>query len=103
MLYRLCYVILLLIVADCGYGQQSDTSLNTLQQLPDKYYTQVDKKLHRAEKKLTAKSQKYLTKFQKQESRLQQKLMVLDSTSASQFANTSEQYDALITGLKDKT
>lgn len=99
---RYCLTSMLLVSLLSGYGQQADSSLATLQQLPAKYYTDVNKKLNGIENKLTKKSLKFLAKFQKHEKKLQKKLGTLNTDATNVFAHSSEKYNQLSTKIQSK-
>lgn len=64
-----------------------------IKELPDKYYSKVNKKLNSVNERLTKKSEKYLKKLQKREARLQSKLQKIDSLAANNlFTKTKKKY-----------
>ncbi len=65
--------ILLPICYDC-FAQTYDSTVSTISQLPDKYYSNIDHKLTSINDKLTKKSLKYLAKFQQHEKKITGKI-----------------------------
>jgi hypothetical protein len=100
---RYCLFILLTSSSLLSYSQISDSSLKISPQLPDKYYSKVDKKISSVNDQLTKKSLKYLAKFQRQEKKLQQKIEKLNPDSAANvLSNADEKYNELSQKIKSK-
>jgi hypothetical protein len=98
---RYCLFIFLASSSLFSYAQISDSSLKTSLQLPDKYYSKVNKKISSVNDQLTKKSLKYLAKFQGQERKLQQKLHRLHPELA--MTDATEKYNEFSQKIKGKT
>ena len=78
---------------------QVDSTIHTLQQIPDKYIGQVNKKIDRYSHRLTSKTEKTLTKLCRWESRVQKLLQKASPETAQRlFANK----DLTFAGLLEK-
>lgn len=64
---RLCILILLLTMCFTGIAQTADSILKSLQQVPVKYISQVDKKIDQYTNRITNKTEKTLTKLSRWE------------------------------------
>jgi hypothetical protein len=93
--------IFLISTSLISYSQTLDSSLQINPQLPDKYYSQVNRKISSVNDQLTKKSLKYLAKFQRQEQKLQQRLQKLHPELA--IADATEKYTEISQKIKSKT
>jgi hypothetical protein len=84
-----------------SYSQVPDSTLKNFPQLPDKYYSKVDKKISSVNDQLTKKSLKYLAKFQRQEKKIQQKLEKLNPELI--VTNADEKYNEFTQKIKSKS
>jgi len=76
-----------------SFGQDS---LNSLTQLPSRYYDKVSNRLNTIGQKLNNKSDKAIEQFQRQEQKLKRKLEKKDSNAAKQiFADAEDKYRQL--------
>ncbi len=73
-LIRFFLLIFLISSVLTSITQSPDSLLNLSRQLPEKFYSKVDKKISNVNDQLSKKSVKYLAKFQKQEKKLQEKI-----------------------------
>lgn len=100
---RLLALIIVLCSSSHLFSQNIDSSLLSLQQLPDRYYSKVDKKINYVESLITKKSVKYLEKIQRQELKLQERLNKIDPENIEVFAEIKDRYSKLLQSLKSKT
>jgi hypothetical protein len=98
---RFFLFIFLISASITSYSQVPDSTLKNFPQLPDKYYSKVDKKISSVNDQLTKKSLKYLAKFQSQELKLQQRLQKLHPELA--VNNSTDKYTELFQKIKSKT
>ena len=82
-------------------AQPADSVVNGIRNLPDKYYSKVDKKLNLIGENLSKKSAKYLAKFQKREKKIQEKLRSLNPERV--ISNADEKYKDLSQKIKSKS
>ena len=96
------YLLLILcFFATYSKAQVSDSVILNAQQLPEKYYSKVDKKLSSINEQLSKKSVKYLTKFQKRERKIQERLQKLNAESVVENAN--EKYKGFSQKIKNRS
>ena len=100
---RLFLPLILFFCSSHLFSQNIDSSLQSLEQLPDKYYAKVDKKISAIESLLTKKSVKYLEKMQRTELKLQRKLEKINPETTKLFAGTKEKYSVLLQSVKSNT
>jgi len=97
-------LIFLTIISLYSYSQKADSSLKTLQQLPDKYYSKVDNKLSSIDNQLTKKTTKYIQKLERQERKIQGCLNKINPETAKKlFAASKEKYTRFSQQIKSKT
>lgn len=103
-LMRYYFLLCCITISVISYSQIADTSLEASLQLPEKYYSKVDKKIKGVNDQLTKKSLAYLAKFQKQERRLQDKIKHLNPPDAfNVLPDAQEKYKELSGKIKSKT
>lgn len=86
----------------CGYTQ--DSALSKLQQVPDKYYSQVQAKSKKYEQQLTKRTDKALSRFLRQEQKMKQRLSKVDSVAANNiFTRSVDSLGNLKAKLRQKT
>jgi hypothetical protein len=100
---RYFLIIIFLTAVTSSYSQHTDSIIEKLQAIPEKYYTAVDNKISSIDDKLTKQTEKYLLKLQKQENKLARELAKIDSGAAGLLTMGSTQYEALSKNIKDKT
>ena len=101
---RYSLFIFLSVSSLLSYSQIPDSSLQISPQLPEKYYSKVDKKISSIDNHLTRKSVEYLAKFQRQERKLRQKLEKLHTGNATNvFTSADEKYNEFSDNIKNKT
>ncbi len=89
------------LCASIARGQATDTA--SVQNIPSKYYSAVQKKYAGIENKLTKKSLKYLAKFERQQQKLQARLARLHPETTNGLLSTEDQkYKNLTEQLKSK-
>lgn len=98
--YQILMVSLCLLGSQTS-AQSTDSLTSSVQQLPGKYYSRVDKKISSVDAQLTRKSIKYLAKFQKHEAKLQRKIQKLHPEFVIDSAK--EKYNALSHKIKNRT
>jgi|ERR1017187_1196904 hypothetical protein len=98
---KVLFSILLILCSIQGYNQAIGTTLSDTPDIPDKYYSKVEKQLNSVNDQLTKKSLKYLAKFERQEIRLQQKLQKLNPELV--IASAADKYNELSQKIKSKT
>jgi hypothetical protein len=90
----------------CLFNQvsaQDSTIYSKLYNLPDKFFSRLDKKSQDIETKLSKQTDKYLDRLAKQEKKLQRKLRRKDSTAAKEiFGDVDARYAKLKSGLSDQ-
>lgn len=97
----LSFILIAYLFVWTAQSQVPDSALSSLQNLPNKYFTSVEKKSSQLEGKITAKSEKALKQFSKQEQKLYRKLYKIDSLAAKElFANAKGKIDELAGKLK---
>ncbi len=98
-------IIAILLLYTCtAHAQQSTGLADSLQNIPSKYYRDVEKKLNSVSDRLTKKSLKYLAKFQKQEEKLQARLARLNPQGAvTPVSDAAAKYKSLTESIKSKT
>jgi hypothetical protein len=103
-LYKLSFIVLLLLSNSCVLLAQDSTTLQTnASVLSTKQLAAINDKATTYNNKIDKQTEKYLQKIQKQEAKLKRKLMKLDSTAAKQLFEESQTYYAdLQNKLKDK-
>ncbi len=79
----------------------SDSTITALQNLPSKYYANVNRKVSSIDYRLTKKTLKYLHKFQRQEEKLQKKLQQLNPNAVINKADAT--YNNFTQKIKSKT
>lgn len=80
-----------------------DSTAQQLQQLPDKYFSQVSGKSHHFEKQVNKRSQKALDRLARQEKKMQAKLAKIDSIAARNiFSRSIDSMGSLQDNLKQK-
>lgn len=82
-----CYVILYLCCLNTVCAQ--DSTLSHLQQLPGKYFAQINSKSNRFEKQVSKRSEKALNKLARQERKMRAKLAKIDSLAAKNIFTRS--------------
>ena len=93
---RFLFYLILISLPLFTFSQSIDSSINTLQNLPSKYFSKIQNKISFLNEQMTKKSLKYLAKFEKQQKRLQEKLLKLHPELATSFlSNGKEKYDQL--------
>ncbi|MGH2648210.1 MAG: hypothetical protein ACRDE8_11610 [Ginsengibacter sp.] len=98
---KISFCLFLCLCTLYSEAQAPDSSLTTLQGLPSKYYSKVDKKISSVNDQLTKKSLKYLAKFQRQELKLQRRLQQLNPDVA--ITDATQKYNELAQKIKSKT
>lgn len=97
----LSFIIVVFLFVFSVTAQAPDSAIQSIQQLPGKYFSAVEKKSTQIENKITAKSEKALKAFSKQEQKLYRKLYKIDSLAAKDlFANAKGKIDELTGKLK---
>ena len=96
-------IITLLLSVIFSYSQKIDSTVNNLQNLPDKYFSKVDSKISSVDDKVVKQTAKYLKKLQKEESKIKNKLSKVDSVAAKQIGNGEEKFKAFSDKIKNKT
>jgi hypothetical protein len=98
-------LLLLLCIALKGVDAQSIDSLSgKILSFPSRLLGHIQSRTADLNHQLTRQTEKYLSKMMKQEQRMQKKLMAVDSNGAKTlFANSQQQYKALIQRLKTDT
>ncbi len=101
---NLILAALLLCACTNAIKAQQASLADSLQNIPSKYYSDVDKKLQGVSDKLTRKSLKYLARFQKQEENIEARLASLNPGSAvTPINNGAINYASLTQSIKNKT
>lgn len=99
-----CLWIGMLLSSAASYGQSIDSVAGKVLGFPSKLMSRIQSKTANLEQQLTRQTEKYLQKMARREERLKKKLYKIDSTSAKTlFANSSQQYAALVQKLKADT
>ncbi len=81
---------------------QTDSSLQQLQQLPNKYFAQVDKKIEKYGHRLTSKTEKTLTKLSRWETRIRGMLQKVSPETAQRlFGNPDMTFSGLLKKLQE--
>jgi hypothetical protein len=97
-------ILVLLIVIGCSFrarSQHDGVAVDTVINLPNKFFTSINSKTTAIEDRLTRKTEKYLQRMVRQENKLQGALSKVDSTAAKQlFANSQQRYQQLIAKIK---
>ena len=94
-------LLILLILPLCS-NAQIDSSIFTLQQLPSKYFTQVDNKIDKYSKRLSSKTEKTLTKLSRWEEKIHGLLLNASPETANRlFAPGQPTFASLLQKLKD--
>ena len=96
------FIILLLSVTYNCTGQVTDSLSAEAQNIPNKFYSKVEKKYSSIDKNLSKKSVKYLQKLQKQENRINRKLSSIDSLSGTANEVVTKKYESFIQTFKKK-
>ena len=101
---RYSLFIFLSVSSLLSYSQIPDSSLQISPQVPEKFYSKVDKKISSIDNHLARKSVEYLAKFQRQERKLRQKLEKLNTGNATNvFTSADEKYNEFSDNIKNKT
>lgn len=81
-----------------------DSALAKLQQVPDKYYSQVQAKSKKYEQQITRRTEKALSRFLRQEQQMKRRLSKVDSLAASNiFTRSVDSLGNLKAKLRQKT
>ncbi|MEO8820895.1 MAG: hypothetical protein ABI374_08650 [Ginsengibacter sp.] len=100
--YKYFLLMLVFFISTNCIAQSVDSLSAEVQNIPDKFYSKVEKKYSSIDKNLSKKSIKYLKKLQKQENRINKKLLVLDSLSVNGNEAVTQKYEGFIQGFKEK-
>lgn len=101
--YLKYYLFLLLLqLAFICSGQSTDSLTASIQKIPSKYYSRVEKKYTAINNNLSKKSIKYLKKLQKQEDRINRNLSLVDSLSGKANDAVTKKYESFIQEFKEK-
>ena len=92
-----------IIICLHGFSQKADSVINSITELPNKYFAQIDKKISSVDEDLTKQTEKYLKKLQRQEDKLKQHLQKIDSSAKAAFANANKKYTEFSQKIKSKT
>jgi len=99
---RLSLLFLCLLCALCSVAQ--DSTLRKIQEVPTRYYTQVQQKSKKFERQVEKRTQKALSRFAREEKRMQSKLAKMDSLAAKNiFTRSIDSLGNLKAKLKQKT
>jgi hypothetical protein len=101
---QLIRLLLLVVITSVSQfcAAQTDSVLQTLNQLPEKYIDQVAAKISIVDKKLSKQTLKALKKFEKQEARLQRKFPAKDSSSTQNtFEYSAQKIQQLTTAFSN--
>jgi hypothetical protein len=99
-LFRLC-IILLIVCASINCEGQTDSVLQSLQQVPLKYIKQVDSKIDKYTSRITNKTEKTLTKLSKWENKIKTLLEKVNPEAAQRlFANSQLTFTAALEKYK---
>ena len=94
-------LFIFLILPLCSPAQ-IDSAVLTLQQLPSKYFTQVDNKIDKYSKRLSSKTEKTLTKLSRWEEKIHGLLLNASPETANRlFAPGQPTFSSLLQKLKD--
>ena len=80
---------------------QRNDSIAPIENIPQRYYSKVDKKISSLNEQLSKKSLKYLAKFQRQEIKLEQTLQRFHPQAI--IGNTGSKYSELFNKIKSKS
>lgn len=99
---RLSLLFVCLLCALCSMAQ--DSTLRKVQEVPAKYYSQVQQKSKKLERQVEKRTQKALSRFAREEKRMQSKLAKMDSLAAKNiFTRSIDSLGNLKSKLKQKT
>jgi hypothetical protein len=84
-------------------AQEGDSISIQLQELPNDFYTKVEKKYASIDKNLTKKTGKYLNKLKREERKFYKKLSGIDSGSAKIVQSSSDAYEKFTNRITNKT
>ena len=98
---KLLFSLCLMFIAALAHAQ--DSTARQLQQLPDKYFSQVSGKSRHFEKQVNKRSQKALDRLARQEKKMQARLAKIDSVAAKNiFSRSVDSMGNLQARLKQK-
>ncbi|MBC7688263.1 MAG: hypothetical protein H7211_08805 [Aquabacterium sp.] len=93
--------IFLLVSIATAFAQKTDSTLESLQQLPSKYISGIDKKIAKYSSRITSKSEKTLTKLSKWEGKIHAILTKADPAAAERlFGNNQLTFTSLLQQVK---
>jgi len=99
---RILYLAIFCLAAVTAVHAQ-DSTARQLQQLPDKYFSQVSGKSRHFEKQVNKRSQKALDRLARQEKKMQARLAKIDSVAAKNiFSRSIDSMGNLQSRLKQK-
>jgi hypothetical protein len=96
--------ILILVIACSGHSAnaQADSTIHSIQQLPNKYIQKVDAKIDRYSNRLTTKTEKTLIKLSRWENKIQALLQKVNPNAASRlFANKEMTFSGLLQKIQE--
>jgi hypothetical protein len=94
-------LLILLLCPLCNLFAQADSSLETLQQLPAKYFKDTEKKIDQYSHRISNKTGKTLTKLAKWESKVQRMLQKVNPAAAQKlFANEQRTFKGMLAQYK---
>ncbi len=100
---KLTLIVLAMLLISKFSIAQTDSSLAKLQQLPNKYFAQVAKKIDKYSNRLTSKTEKTLTKLAHWETRLQKTLRKVSPETAQRlFANPDMTFSGMLKKLQEE-
>ena len=97
---RLLFFFIGLLIFAQSYGQL-DSTIESLQKIPAKYISSIDKKVDQYSSRITSKTEKTLEKLSKWENKLQKTLQKINPAAANQlFGNNQLTFSALLQKIK---
>lgn len=102
-MYKYMIILGFFFCSDPLMAQEADSIAIQLQELPNDFYTKVEKKYASLDKNLTKKTGKYLKKLQREEKKFYTKLSGFDSGSAEFARSSSDAYEKFATRLTAKS